>query len=375
MKRIFMFVNMDKYFFSHRLPIAQSSRKHNVDMSVFAEFTQPHPQDQIRGFNFFDTPYKRSSRSIFNYAWELFKSYKIIKKQKPDLIHAVTIKPIIILGIVSRLTSTPFIGSFAGLGPAFQHKTLFGRLRLYCVINILRFIYHRKDVGMICQNSEDKKILANYGLLPLEKILLISGSGVDIRSYSPQKKQENNEKYVLMSSRILLDKGIHEFCYAAKQVKRKLGNDIKFLLSGSIDHDSPTFVTELEIKTITNENGVEYLGERDDMPELLASALVFVLPSYYAEGLPKVLLEAAASGVPIITTDHPGCRDAIINEETGLLVPIKDRESLAMAIISLLENQELIEEMGVNARALAENLFDDSLVVKNHYSYYNKILE
>ena len=83
------------------------------------------------------------------------------------------------------------------------------------------------------------------------------------------------------------------------------------------------------------------MGERDDMPELLASALVFVLPSYYAEGLPKVLLEAAASGLPIITTDHPGCRDAIINEETGLLVPVKDRESLAMAIISLLENQEL----------------------------------
>ena len=102
---------------------------------------------------------------------------------------------------------------------------------------------------------------------------------------------------------------------------------------------------------------------------------VFVLPSYYAEGLPKVLLEAAASGLPIITTDHPGCRDAIINQKTGLLVPIKDRESLVMAIISLLENQELLEEMGANARVLAENSFDDSLVVKNHYSYYNKIIE
>ncbi|MDB2411404.1 glycosyltransferase family 4 protein [Gammaproteobacteria bacterium] len=370
-----MFVNIDKYFFSHRLPIAQASRKHNVDMSVFAEFTLAHPKDQIKGFQFFNSPLKRSTRSIFNYAWELFKSYKIIKKEKPDLIHAVTIKPIIILGIVSRLTSTPFIGSFAGLGPVFQNKTIYSRCRLYCVINILKFIYYRKDVGMICQNSEDQNILANYGLLPLKKILLISGSGVDIRSFTPQKKQKNNDKYVLMSSRILLDKGINEFCYAANQVRQKLDNNIKFLLSGSIDHDSPTFVSELEIKKITNENGVEYLGERNDMPELLASALIFVLPSYYAEGLPKVLLEAAASGLPIITTDHPGCREAIINQETGLLVPVQDYESLAMAIISLLENQKLLKEMGSKARLLAENLFDDKIVVKNHFSYYKKLLD
>ena len=178
-----------------------------------------------------------------------------------------------------------------------------------------------------------------------------------------------------MSSRILLDKGINEFCYAANQVRQKLGNNIKFLLSGSIDHDSPTFVSELEIKKITNENGVEYLGERNDMPELLASALIFVLPSYYAEGLPKVLLEAAASGLPIITTDHPGCREAIINQETGLLVPVQDYESLAMAIISLLENQKLLKEMGSKARLLAENLFDDKIVVKNHFSYYKKLLD
>tara|TARA_B100001287_G_scaffold62031_1_gene50136 strand:+ start:41826 stop:42941 length:1116 start_codon:yes stop_codon:yes gene_type:complete len=369
-----MFVNVDKYFFSHRYPIAQASRKHNIDLSVFAEYTQCHSKDKIKDFNFFDSPLKRGSRSILNFLMEFLKSYKIIKKQKPDLIHAVTIKPIIILGIVSRLTSTPFIGSFAGLGPVFQSKSLSTRLRLYCVIKILKFIYSRKEAGMICQNSQDQKILANYGLLPLEKILLISGSGVDITRFSPHKKKISDEKYILMSSRILLDKGINEFCLAANQVQKKFRNKIKFFLSGSIDNNSPTFITESEIKSITNKNGVKYLGERDDMPELLASAHMFVLPSYYAEGLPKVLLEAAASGLPIITTDHPGCREAIINHETGLLVPIKDHNSLAKAIISLLENQELIVEMGIKARLLAENLFDDSFVVKKHYDYYKNFL-
>jgi glycosyltransferase involved in cell wall biosynthesis len=175
-----------------------------------------------------------------------------------------------------------------------------------------------------------------------------------------------------MSSRILRDKGVQEYCLAAGMIKEKFGNEIKFKLSGPIDNLSPTAISEYEIKKLTDEYGVEYLGNRTDMPELLASALIFVLPSYYPEGLPKVLLEAAASGVPIITTDHPGCRDAIVNLKTGLLVPPKDSNFLAHAIQELLMDATLLKNMGKEARSLAEISFNDSSVVNSHYSLYHQ---
>ena len=374
MKKVFMFVNVDWFFLSHRLPIAQAAKKNNVDMSVYTEFTRAHNKKQIAGFNLLKSPLQRSSKSILHLVLEFTKAYKIIKKGKPSLIHAVTIKPILVLGIIARLTSTPFIGSISGLGPAFSPDTHFTKMRLRFILKIFSFIFSRRDVGIICQNSHDRDYLASHGLLAMEKILLIHGSGVDLENYSPSKKKDNSEKYILMSARILFDKGIKDYCLAAERVREKLGNKVKFKLSGPIDNASPTSISEYEVKKLSDKYEVEYLGNREDMPELLASALIFVLPSYYPEGLPKVLCEAAASGVPIITTDHPGCRDAIVNGETGLLVAIKDPDSLACAIIELLTNDPLLEHMSKQARLLAEKSFRDSSVVNDHYSLYHQLI-
>jgi len=277
-----------------------------------------------------------------------------------------------VLGIIARITSTPFIGSVSGLGPAFLSDSLIKKLRLKLILITLRLICSRKDVVIICQTQHDREVLINHKLLLRSQILLIKGSGVDIELFNPAKKDTSVKKYILMSSRVLVDKGIHDFCIAAEKVQKKYGNDIKFKISGPIDNLSPSAISRNEITQLVKKYRVEYLGNRSDMPELLASALIFVLPSYYPEGLPKVLLEAAASGVPIITTDHPGCRDAIVNRKTGLLVPIKDPESLASAILELLMDNNLLINMGKNARSLAEKSFKDSSVVNSHYSLYHQ---
>tara|TARA_B110000483_G_scaffold178597_1_gene211192 strand:+ start:24 stop:545 length:522 start_codon:yes stop_codon:yes gene_type:complete len=173
---------------------------------------------------------------------------------------------------------------------------------------------------------------------------------------------------------MLFDKGIKEYCLAAEIVRRHLGDEIIFKLSGPIDSSSPTSISKYELNNLVNKYGVEYLGNRKDMPELLASAIMFVLPSYYPEGLPKVLLEAAASGIPIITTDHPGCRDAIQDRETGILVNVKDHEAVASGIIELLTNHSLKKHMCERARLLAETSFNDKSVVDDHYSLYSRLL-
>ena len=375
MKKIFMFVNVDWFFLSHRLPVAKAAKKNNIDLSVYTEFTHTHAEKKIDGFNFLESPLSRNSRSIFHSIFEFFQAYKIIKRAQPDLIHAVTIKPILVLGIIARLTSIPFVGSISGLGPAFSSDTLLKRVRLWFVIEVLRFIFDRKEIGVICQNTSDSEVLLSKKVLAKEKILMISGSGVDIDEFSPSKKVINSEKYILMSSRILFDKGIKEYCEAAKIVKGTINEDVKFKLSGPIDSISPTSISISELENLAKKYGIDYLGDnRIDMPGLMASASLFVLPSYYPEGVPKVLLEAAASGVPVITTDHPGCRDAITNKGTGLLVPIKDSQALAKAIIKLITDESLSKHMGNQGRLLAEKSFQVSSVVDHHYSLYRRLL-
>ena len=365
-----MFVNVDWFFFSHRLPIAKAAQVNSVNMIVYTDFTQAHEKNSTDGYNLYQSPIRRTSKSIFHVIVEFFKAYLIVKNGKPDLIHAVTVKPILVLGLVARLTTTPFIGAVSGLGPAFQPINSYGKLRLKLIVRVFRLIFGNKNARIICQSNNDRNIILDYGITTFSNVLLVPGSGVDVGVYSPIKKRADCEKYVLMSSRILSDKGVKEYCLAAEIVKKTLGDKIKFKLSGPIDTHSPTFISESALKKLIVSCGVEYLGNRQDMPELLASALVFVLPSYYAEGVPKVLLEASACGVAIITTDHPGCRDAVVEGETGILVATRDAQALADAMIELLKNRTLSNQMGKNGRAMAEAYYRESIVIENHYRLY-----
>ena len=183
-----MFVNVDWFFLSHRLPIAKAAQKNNIDMTVYAEFTKAQHQKQNKGFSLLDSPLKRSSRSILHFFLELLKVYKVIYKGKPNIIHAVTIKPILVLGIIARITSIPFIGSVSGLGPAFTADSFIKKLRLKFILKILSFICSRKNVVMVCQTNHDREVLIDHELLSRDQVILINGSGVDLEDYTPSKK-------------------------------------------------------------------------------------------------------------------------------------------------------------------------------------------
>ncbi len=375
MKKVFMFVNVDWFFLSHREPIALASKENDVHMSVYTDVTNSQNKNLNKSYDLIQSPIRRSSKSIFHVFEEFLRCYFLVKKAKPDLLHAVTIKPILIVGLVSRLTSTPFIGAISGLGPAFKANNFFKNFRLKIIIKFLKFIFGNNKAVVICQTENDSDVFIKNEIIKQNQIFFITGSGVDIEKFSPTKKRLDVDRYVLMSSRMLSDKGVNEFCLAAKIVKQKLGDEVKFKLSGPIDNFSPTFISQTSLEKITNSCGVDYLGDIENMPELLASSLIFVLPSYYPEGIPKVLLEAAASGVPVITTDHPGCKDAIIKGQTGLLVPAGDSITLANSIIELLENDSLLIEMGRKGRILAESNFKDSEVVRRHYEIYKNMYD
>ena len=368
-----MFVNVDWFFLSHRLVIANAAKSYNIDITVYADITNQQNNINKRSFDLLQSPLNRVTK-YFSYEFiEILKAIFLIKKNKPDLIHAVTIKPIVLLGIASRLTKVPFIGAVTGLGPAFSLTGWKSKLRLKLILIIYTFILKSPKSALICQNKNDIEILLKYKICDKKQIFLVNGSGVNLEKYSPIWANHKEKPFILMASRILTDKGVLEFCAAAKLLIEKYKCNVKFKIAGPIDRHSPNCILEKKLNEICSGSGVEYLGDRNDLNVLLASAKIFVYPSYYPEGIPKVLLEAAASGTPVLTTDHPGCRDAIIIGKTGLTVEPKNIQELASTILQMLNDNNL-SNMGIEGRKLAVEQFDEKQVVKKHYEIYSKFL-
>jgi len=368
-----MFVNVDWFFLSHRLPIAEAALQNQIDMTVYTDFTNSKELNKKQDFKMLQSPLSRSSKNFFMFLFEFIKVFILILKQKPNLLHAVTIKPIIFTGIIARITGTPFIAAISGFGPVFNNAGAFHKYRFKLVMKIYKFIFKKKSALIICQSNHDKNFLIENKICEEASIFIISGSGVDLEKFIPNAVQEEKTN-ILMASRILLDKGVKEYCAAAKLIRDQGKVNVDFLLAGPIDELSPSSISLKEISLICEESGVNYLGNRTDINKLLASASIFVLPSYYPEGVPKVLLEAAACGTPIITTDHPGCKDAVIESETAILVDIKNHQALGEAIQKLLDDPISLKNMGKAGRKLAEERFDEKKVISSHYRLYHELM-
>ena len=368
-----MFVNVDWFFLSHRLPVAKVAAERGLKMTVFCDFTKKH-DEVYDGFALCQSPIKRAYSNIYSSCKELFKTFMLIKRERPEVIHAVTIKPIIFLGIISFILRIPFIASISGLGPAFTSTSYKGKARLFIIKLIYRIIFSPEKVKVICQSSHDAGVLVDNNLVLDEKIAMTEGSGVDLEEYTPKKNRASDYIKILMASRLLADKGVKEFCNAAGALQKRYHFNVKFFLAGPFDNLSPSCLSHDEIINLCQSNRVEFLGNRNDLKVILSETDIFVFPSYYGEGIPKVLIEAASSGCAIITTDHPGCRDAIINDKTGILVPPKDSIALKNSLKYLLSNLALIKSMGKASRQLAKKRFCVTKVVDIHYSLYFALL-
>lgn len=369
-----MFVNVDWFFLSHRLPIAMAASRRGIEMTVFTEFTKKN-DEVYDGFVFCQSPIKRVYTNIYNSCIELYMTFALIRRERPDVIHAVTIKPIIFLGIISFILRIPFIASISGLGPAFTSISFKDKTRLFIIKFIYRIIFSPERVRVICQTSHDAGVLVDANLVSRKKITMTEGSGVDLDEYMPKKEKTSNQINITMASRLLVDKGVEDYCIAAGAVQQKYDFNAQFSLAGPVDPSSPGYLSKDHITKLCKSNNVKFLGNRNDLNIILSETDIFVLPSYYGEGIPKVLIEALASGCSIITTDHPGCRDAIIPGETGMLVPPKDPLALENALNYFLSDSRLIKSMGEAGRQLALKRFCISKVVDTHYLLYFSLLK
>ncbi len=370
-RRLLFIINDAAFFISHRLPLAIAARENGFEVHVATPEAKACIKIKNAGFIFHVIPLSRSGKNPFKELKSLAAIYSLIRKVKPDLVHLVTIKPIIYGGLMARLLKIPaVVAAVSGLGYVFTSETPSAKFFRAGVSQLYRLALGHAHLKVIFQNPDDRHLfLQNKACLPTQTVL-IRGSGVDLLAYNALP-EPTNKMVVVMISRLLKDKGVLEYVAAAKLLKAA-GIQAQFLLVGDADEGNPAFIECSLLEQWQQEEDVTLLGFREDIAQLIEQANLVVLPSY-REGLPKILVEAAACGRAVITTDVPGCRDAIEPNQTGLLVPVRDPNSLAVAMKQLIEDADYRQQLGKAGRVLAEREFAIERIVAAHLNIYHEL--
>ncbi|MFY8285223.1 glycosyltransferase family 4 protein [Pseudoalteromonas sp. SSMSWG5] len=375
MKRLLFFVNVDWFFISHRLPIAEKALCEGYEVIIACRFTIHKAELESMGFKVIHVSFNRSGGGITSEVKTVREIKQILEKVKPDVVHAITIKPVLYTGLALKAISAnvPFVAAISGLGYVFTANTLRAKVTKVIASVFYKVALSQKIKIVIFQNTSDEAILTEVTKLKIADKVLIKGSGADLSVYDFKPENVGQSPKVVMACRLLKEKGVYQFIEAARIVKATYPN-IEFLLVGTPDLENPNTVKQAEIDNWVKEGIVNYLGHRNDIPDVFSSSNIVCLPSFYGEGVPKVLIEAAACGRAIVTTDNPGCRDAVIEGKTGLTVPVRDSSKLAEAITQLIENTNVRLNMGQQARKFAEQEFDVNSVVDKHLEIYSSLL-
>ena len=306
-----------------------------------------------------DLPMDRNGTAPVAEAALLWRIWRFMRRERPRIVLGYTIKNNIYAGICCRWLGIPFIPNVTGLGPAFNGTGWLNR----SVVMLYRRAFARARI-VFFQNPEDRAAFLRAGLVTAERTRLLPGSGVDLTRFTAQPMPDDpRQTTFLLVSRLLWDKGVGLFVEAARDLRTQYP-DFRFQLLGPPDPDSRSGINIDDVTAWQRDGVIEYLGQTDDVGPALASADCVVLPTWYREGTPRVLLEAAAMGRPVITTDTPGCRDAVEHGRTGFLCAPRDLEALISAMHAFIAlDQEERAAMGRAARELAEAAFDEHHVI------------
>lgn len=367
MRKLFIVLNSEKFLISHRLEIAHEAQRQGFDVYVLAPDTGYVNEVISEGLKFIKVDFNRSGVNPIKEIHTIITLCKLYKRESPDIIHHVTIKVCLLGCLAAKLAGkTSVVNAISGFGYAFSERA---SKMLRCFVQLLiRICLKNKNFRFIVQNPDDKEQLLSFGITEEARVTLIKGSGVDMNKFPMTPIPQNNFIY-LFPSRMLYEKGVLEFIEAAKILKPQLNGKAQFILVGNCEDENKSVISKSEIESLTEPPYIEYLGFRTDMDALLRKSSVVVLPSYYREGLPKALIEGCATGRPIITTNLPGCKECVKNEN-GFYVKPKDAKDLAEKELILFNDRELCINMGQKSRELALRDFDVKNVVKSHLSIY-----
>jgi len=317
--------------------------------------------------------------------WQL---YRIFRKERFDVVHGFTIKPNIYGDIAAKMAGVPaVINTVTGLGYVFTGNGEKRRLLRILVVALYKFAFKFAS-RVIFLNDDDFELFRRYGIGDSGRGIVIRSEGIDSDRYSVSNvrrdkldevlnelglSEDCGQLVVTMIARLIWDKGVREFVEASRLVKSKHAN-VLFLLVGQIDEGNPAAVPEEYVTGVEREGLVRYLGRREDIPEILSISDIVTLPSYYREGIPRVLLEAMSMCKPVITTNSVGCKEVVMEGKNGYLVQPKDHMALASAIETLIIDEQLRIKMGEYGRHKVLREFEESGVVERIVRIYDELL-
>ena len=316
---------------------------------------------------------QRTGLNPFKDIQSVLQLRKLMKDYNIDLVFPYTVKPVIYSSLAANSCKVPVVSLITGLGFAFTGLTLKARI----LQRLNEFLYKlsiRKNKTIIFQNTDDYNLFLERNIISKNnKVGFVSGSGVNFDKYTfrVNNKQSDNLSFLFVA-RLIEEKGIGLYVDAAKVLKKKYPN-AEFHVIG-IPESSPSAIKIEKLQQLHSENVIVYHGPQDNVPEHLYNSDIFVLPTYYREGIPRSILEALSVGLPIITTNTPGCKETVKNNSNGFLIPPQNLEALVDAMEFFLINGDKIKEMGINSRKYAEERFDVNIINEDLLKYINAVI-
>jgi glycosyltransferase involved in cell wall biosynthesis len=369
--RILFFITEDWYFWSHRLPIAKAARDAGFEVLVATRVNRYNDLIVGEGFKLIPIQLNRRSKNIFREIRSFLEIVKIYRTERPDIVHHVAIKPILYGSWAAKIASIPnVVNALAGLGYFFIAKGWKASIIRGLISLIYRSTFAGKNI-LIFQNRDDRKLFIDEGIATRENSVLIRGSGVNTDLFF-NHPEPSGVPVIMLASRMLWDKGIGELVSAARRLAIE-GVKCRIVLVGSPDYENPAVIPEETLRGWHNEGIIEWWGQRDDMANVLSQSHIVVLPTY-REGLPKILIEAASCGRPIVATDVPGCREVVRHNENGFLIPLYSIDPLANALKKLIRDRELRKRMGLRGREIVKEEFSEEYVVNQTLYLYKSII-
>ncbi len=364
--RLLFLVSEDWYFVSHRLGLGAAAVEAGFEVVLATRVDRHRARIETCGIRIVELELDRGGINPLRDAVTLSRLVRLYRKETPDIVHHVAIKPVVYGSLAARRAAVPHVvNAIAGLGSVFTSTSISGQILAAGVRRALRYVL--RGTTVIVQNRDDADAL---GIVDAGGLELVRGSGVDCTVFTAGPLP-TDPPVVMLAARMLVDKGVGEFVEAARRL-REQGRAARFVLVGAPDPDNRRSIPARTLERWRSAPGIEWWGHRDDMPSVLSQASIVCLPSY-REGLPKVLIEAAASGRPIITTDVPGCREVVRDGFNGLLVPARDPAALASAIGRLLDEANTCRLMGARSRRIAREEFDEARIIDQTLAIYRRL--
>lgn len=372
-----MVMNTDAFFLSHRLHLANGARCSGFEVHIAAPKGEATEKIRNLDFSFHNLRMGRKSMNPITELVSIFNLLKILVHLKPDVVHLFTIKPVLYGLLATRIVGTPkIVVTITGLGYLFLQNGFKAKLKQKIVVWLYKKLLNQGNVTTIFQNTDDRNLFLKNNWVNEINSTVIKGTGVDTQKFVPTSKmgtKKNNDIVVTFPARFLKDKGLIETIEACRLIKHKYKKKFQLWLCGSIDPGNPSSVNNEFIEKLKNEDFVVVKGFINEMAHVYAQTTIVCLPSY-REGIPLALIEACACGLPIVTTDVPGCREVVAHEQNGYLVPAQNINNLAECLVKLMGSEILRKKFGQTSLRKAHEEFDKEITVQQNLKIYGAVV-